>query len=128
VDWVQRRKIAEENLEKAIDGLWFDVRLCVQAACQSFRDRYLGYAEFTDSQNNNFKVTCKQLGVLQSASTEVSFAFDRGKSLLRVEYSSYSLGKLGKSYLLDADTDSAFIISSSRNGPRLSPMTFRVNA
>jgi hypothetical protein len=121
LDWVQRRKIAEENLEKAIDSLWLDVRIAVQSACQGFSARYDGYAEFVDIPNNNFKVRCRQLGSLQATLTEMTCLFDRSKNLLTVEYSPFSLGKSSKAFLLDADTDSAFIISKSGKGLRLSP-------
>jgi hypothetical protein len=112
MDWVERRHKAEECLEKAVDGLWRDIRQAFEDACKSFRDCYGGVATVINMEAPNFRlrIHCQMLNSTPVLETDVDLAFDRASTSLLITYTrQFGHAPDSRSYRLDANVESAFI-------------------
>jgi hypothetical protein len=112
LNWVQRRKRAEEHLESGLDDVWRDVRAALEDTSRSLKELY-GFDSETEKVNGHrFRLKILKTPT-QSKIREVNLDFDKFKQIVTVEY--MGAARPAHRYTLSADSNSTFILDSQEN-------------
>jgi hypothetical protein len=108
LNWVERRHRAEGNLSRSKPSIWRDVCNAVTDAARSFNELYGGKAEVNTVNGHRCRVVLEG-----NSKREIDLDFDDANSRINVSCVGSPWGS--KSYQIEADHNSAFIVDAKRN-------------
>lgn len=116
LNWVTRKKLAENHVKESSESMWHDVRAAIEDSCRSFNEIYgkeVGNS-YSAAPNNDHRI--RVTSSRQGKSETVDIDFSREAVTITATYHNRSGPK---TYRMKADAETAFMVDESDQ--RLTP-------